>query len=344
MLVLGIETTCDETAVAVVRDGMEILSNVIRSQEIHTKYGGVFPEAAGRSHVEALPVVIRESLKVAGVSLQDIDLISVAAGPGLIGSLLIGVNAAKALALSLEKPFIGVNHVEAHLYAAMMREELPIFPSLGVVISGGHTFLVLIESIGSYKKIGSTVDDAVGEAFDKVAKLLDLPYPGGPEIEKLALQGNPAAIPFKAGRVKESPYDFSFSGLKTNVFYSVYGQNGVKTGPCPLTDPEKADVAASFQETALKDVVRKASSAQKAFNLKAVYIGGGVSHNRRLGTLFTEEVKDVPVFFPGEGLSLDNGAMIAGLGFHVYTNKGKGDSLDLEPETRAGNRDFIKIK
>lgn len=333
MFILGIETTCDETAVAVVRNGKDILSNVIYSQiEIHRKYGGVFPEVASRSHVDILPVVIKEALSVAGLTLQQIDVVSVAKGPGLIGPLLIGVNGAKALALGLQKPFIGVNHVEAHLYAAMMGQENLLFPALGVVVSGGHTFLVLIEDIGSYKKIGSTVDDAIGEAFDKVAKLLDLPYPGGPEIEQLALKGDLSAISFKSGKVKDRPYDFSFSGLKTNVFYAIYGQNGVKNGPCPLNDEQKANIAASFQETALKDVVKKALAAAKAFGCKAIYIGGGVSHNKKFRSLFAEE--NIPVFWPPNGLSLDNGAMIAGLAFHLYNRQGKGDSLALEPQTR----------
>ncbi len=340
MFTLGIESTCDETAAAVVVDGRKILSNVIHSQiPLHRKFGGVFPEVASRSHVEALPIVIREAVKEAGVSLQDIDLISVAKGPGLIGPLLIGVNGAKALALGLNKPFVGINHVEAHLYAAMMGEESPIFPSLGVVVSGGHTFLVVIEDIGTYRKIGGTVDDAIGEAFDKVGKLLGLPYPGGPEIEKLALLGDKTAMHFKAGVVKEKPYDFSFSGLKTNVFYSIHGQNSPKGLACPLEDEEKAHIAASFQETALNDVVDKALKATRDFHLKAIYIGGGVSHNKRLRELLLKKAGGIPVFFPGPGLSLDNGAMIAGLGFHVYKKQGKGDPLTLEPLTRI-NMDY----
>ena len=332
MIVLGIETTCDETAAAVVVDGKTILSNVIHSQiPLHRQFGGVFPEVASRSHVDALPAVLKEAVEVAGLSFKDIDLVSVAKGPGLIGPLLIGVNGAKALAAGLEKPFIGVNHVEAHLYAAMMGKEKLIFPSLGVVVSGGHTFLVLIEDIGTYRLIGTTVDDAVGEAFDKVGKLLDLPYPGGPEIEKLAKGGNPKAYPFKAGRVKEKPYAFSFSGLKTNVFYSIHGQNSPKGAKCPLSEEEKADVAASFQEAALNDVVNKALKAAKAFNLQAIYVGGGVSNSRRLRELFRG---DIPVFLPDDGLSLDNGAMIAGLGYHIYQKQGKGDPLTLEPKTR----------
>jgi N6-L-threonylcarbamoyladenine synthase len=334
MIVLGIETTCDETAVSIVRSGKEILSNVIASQaEGHCKFGGVFPEMASRAHVEALPLVLRQALLEANVSKDQIDLISVAKGPGLIGPLLIGLNAAKAFSLGLEKPFVGVNHVEAHLYAAMMQGEDPVFPSLGVVLSGGHTFLVLIHGLGSYQKIGGTVDDAVGEAFDKVARLLDLSYPGGPEIEEIALQGS-ARLSFSSGRVKERPYDFSFSGLKTNVFYSIYGQNGRKKTFCPLSDQEKADVAYAFQETAFQDIVNKASRAVQEFGCRAIYIGGGVSCNQRLRTLFQEKDPSLPVFWPPAGLCGDNGAMIAGLGFHVYQRQGKGDSLDLEPMTR----------
>jgi N6-L-threonylcarbamoyladenine synthase len=249
-----------------------------------------------------------------------------------MGPLLIGLNSAKALALGLKKPFIGVNHVEAHLYAAMMGQEEPIFPSIGVVVSGGHTFLVLIEGVGAYKKIGSTVDDAIGEAFDKVAKMLDLPYPGGPQIERLASEGDPTYYPFSAGRVKGKPYDFSFSGLKTNVFYSIYGQNGVKNILCPLSSVEKAHLAASFQEVALQDIVKKALLAKESFGCKAIYVGGGVSQSRRLRALFSS----YPVFFPPKGLSLDNGAMIAGLGYHLYQKQGKGDSLLLEPHVTRG--------
>ncbi len=335
MIVLGIETTCDETAASVVKDGKEILSNVISSQAaIHQKFGGVFPEVASRNHVEALPSVIRQALLEAEVSLDQIDLISVAKGPGLIGPLLIGVNAAKALAFSIEKPFVGVNHVEAHLYAAMMHQETPIFPSLGVVLSGGHTFLVLIRGLGTYEKIGTTIDDAIGEAFDKVANLLDLPYPGGPEIEKLALQNTLNSLSFKAGKVKEKPYHFSFSGLKTNVFYSIYGQNGTKNAPCPLSLEQKAEVAHAFQETALNDIVKKSLEAALAFGCKAIYIGGGVSNNKRIRSIFAEKAPSLPVFWPPFGLSLDNAAMIAGLGFHVYQEKGVGDCFSLEPQTR----------
>lgn len=336
MLVLGIESTCDETAASVVRDGQQILSNVIASQiALHRPYGGVYPELASRSHINSLTPVLELALSQAKVSKQDIDLISVAKGPGLIGSLLIGLNAAKALSLAWEKPFVGVNHVEAHLYAAMMGQTPPRFPALGVVLSGGHTFLVLIEALGTYKLIGTTVDDAIGEAFDKVAIMLGLPYPGGPAIEQLALKGDPSKHKFKAGSVKERPLDFSFSGLKTNVFYMIHGQNGKDTSQNLLSGQDKADIAASFQYTAFSDVIKKSVIAAKQWRCKAIYLGGGVSNNKALRALFSSEAAGLPLYWPSFGLSLDNAAMIAGLGFHVFERNGRqGDSLSLEPETR----------
>ncbi len=323
MLVLGIETTCDETACSVVRDGEEILSNVIASQS-HEAYGGVYPEMAARQHVDLIIPVVKQAME----GIDKVDLIAVAKGPGLIGPLLIGLNAAKALSLGWEIPYVGVNHVEAHLYGAMMGAP-KLFPALGVVVSGGHTFLVKIRDVGSYEMIGTTVDDAVGEAFDKVATLLGLPYPGGPHIEQLARQGDPSRFSFRAGRVKGRPFDFSFSGLKTNVLYQVKGQNGTRHSDMLISEEEKADVAASFQETALCDVVDKANKAASEWNLRAIYVGGGVSQNQRLRELLKG---DLPVFFPEKGLCLDNAAMIAGLGYHVY--QGQGAPFDLEPQTR----------
>lgn len=334
MLVLGIETTCDETACSVVRDGREILSNVIASQaDLHAQYGGVFPEVACRRHIDVLIPTIREALLQAGVSQEKIDLIAVAKGPGLIGALLIGLNAAKALSLAWERPFVGVNHVEAHLYAAMMPQDKLFFPSLGVVISGGHTFLVRILEIGSYELLGSTVDDAIGEAFDKVATLLHLPYPGGPAIEALAKQGDPTRYPFKAGKVKGHPFDFSFSGLKTNVLYTVKGANTGKHSPSLLPEEERPHIAASFQEAALLDIVDKTLKASKEFSCQHIFLGGGVSQNQHLRTLFAKR-SSLPLYWPPPGLSLDNAAMIAGLGYHVFQKSGRGDSFDLEPLPR----------
>ncbi len=321
MLVLGIESTCDETACAVVRDGKEVLSNVIASQaDLHAVYGGVVPELACRRHIEVLRPTIEEACKQAGVTLEEIDLIAAARGPGLIGAIMIGLSAAKSLALGLNKPFVGVNHIEAHLYAPFMDHDIPL-PALGVVASGGHTSLMLIESLGNYQLIGETIDDAVGESFDKVAKMLGLPYPGGPHIEKLAQEGNAKRFAFKAGRVKEKPYHFSYSGLKTAVLYKWK----------ELEEKDKADIAASFQEAALGDIVKKAKLAAKELGCKAIVAGGGVTHSLRLRAML--ESAEVPVFWPGEGLSLDNAAMIAGLGYQQYKMQGE-DPFSIRAETR----------
>lgn len=330
MKVLAIETTCDETAAAVVENGREILSNVIASQsEFHEQFGGVFPEMAARAHVDTLIPVVKQALEKAQISKQQIDLIAVSNRPGLIGPLLIGLNGAKALSLALDKPFIGINHVEAHLYAAMMSQEELLLPAIGVVISGGHTFLTKILDVGTYEMIGTTVDDAVGEAFDKVATLLELPYPGGPPIEQLAKQGDPTKYPFKPGVVKGKPYDFSFSGLKTNVLYTIKGQNGRKDSAAVIPEEEKAHIAAGFQEAALFDIASKAQKAKEEFGCKAIYLGGGVSQNKRLREILKEEV----VFWPDAELTVDNAAMIGGLAYHKFS--GIGDPLSLEPITRS---------
>ena len=312
MKVLGIETSCDETAVAVVEDGRKILVNLIASQaEVHEVYGGVFPEIASRHHIDRLIPLVEKAIEIAG----EIDLIAVANGPGLMGALLMGVTAAKALAFGWNKPLVGVNHVEAHLYAAMMEVE-PLFPALGVVISGGHTFLAKMEGITSYEILGTTVDDAVGEAFDKVAALLGYPYPGGPHIEKAAQSGDGHKYPFRGGVVKGRPLDFSFSGLKTNVLYSVKGANSKKDSPTLIDDAEKKHIAASFQRAAIDDIVKKSLKAAETFPCQAIYLGGGVTMNKALREAF-EKVSPFPLFWPPKGLGLDNAAMIAGLGFHL---------------------------
>jgi len=334
MLVLGIESTCDETAVAIVKDGREIISNVISSQiDLHREFGGVVPELACRRHVDIMIPVLKETLEKANLELKDIDLIAVARGPGLIGAILIGLNTAKALSFALNKPFIGINHIEAHLYAAIMSHEKPIlFPAIGSVLSGGHTVIVLINELGSYQLIGQTVDDAVGEAFDKVAKILNLPYPGGPEIEALALKGNPKKYPFKSGVVKANPYNFSFSGLKTAVLYAVRGQNASVTDtPLPLELCQ--DVAASFQRAAFSGIVSKTLQAAKEYGCQEIIFGGGVTNNQLLRKLFNEASQDVSYVWPAVGLSLDNAAMIAGLGYQKFIAGNKGDSLDLEALT-----------
>ncbi len=335
MNVLGIETSCDETSASVVKDGKEILSLVIRSQmDAHAAFGGVFPELACRQHLEALLPIVDQSLKEANLKPADLDLIAVTKAPGLIGALMLGVNAAKALAYGWNKPFIGVNHIEAHLYAAMMSNDTFELPGLGLVISGGHTALIQIDAIGQYQTVGGTIDDAIGEAFDKVARLLGLGYPGGPAIEELAKQGNPEAFSFKAGRVSEKPYAFSLSGLKTQVLYAVKGQGNKKESPTLLSDQGIADVAASFQKVACQDVVNKTLKAAAQLDLKHIYVGGGVSNNRFLRELFTKEREKSPknpieVHWPAPLLSLDNAAMIAGLGFHRYLLQGHSDEFNL---------------
>lgn len=329
MLVLGIESTCDETACSIVRNGNEILSNVVASQiDLHAQYGGVVPELACRRHVDLLLPVLEEALKQANVQISDIDLIAVSQGPGLVGALLIGLNAAKALSLALNKPFIGVNHIQAHLYAALMSHPETIsFPCLGVVLSGGHTSLLHMQGLSHYSPISSTVDDAIGEAFDKVATILQLPYPGGPQIEELAKSGNAARYPFRAGNVKGKPLHFSFSGIKTAVLYTVRES--------ALSTSDKCDVAASFQRAAFDDIVYKAVAAAKQYECRTLLFGGGVTNNRYLRHLFAETASEYQCVWPAIGLSLDNAAMIAGMGYHLFQQRGIGDPLTLEAYTRV---------
>lgn len=330
MLILGIESSCDETACAVVKDGREILSNVIVSQtDLHERYGGVIPELACRRHIDVFPDILQKALNKAKITLQDIDLIAVAKGPGLIGALLIGLNFAKGLALSCNIPFIGVNHVEAHLYAPIFDRDWPK-PALGVVLSGGHTALLLVKDFGEVTMIGQTQDDAIGETFDKVASLLDLPYPGGPKVEELAKNGTSSAFALKVGKIKESPFDFSFSGLKTGVLYLVKGQNGTKKSAPVISDEQRKDVAASFQHAAFTDIVNKSLLAAKTYSCQSVLVGGGVSQNRYLRSLFEKQDLTVPIFWPRLDLCTDNAAMIAILGFHEFQKRGVSDSFELE--------------
>lgn len=327
--ILGIETTCDETACAVVREGRDVLSSIVASQvDVHSAYGGVFPEIASRQHCELVFPVIENALKEAGIPLSHIDGIAVAKGPGLIGSLLIGMNAAKALAYSWSKPLIGINHVEAHMYAAMMAEEAPQLPALGLVLSGGHTFIAAIDTIGSYRILATTVDDAVGEAFDKVAKLLDLPYPGGPQIEKIAQGYDPSKYSFKAGFVKENPINFSLSGIKTAV------ANAVQKIPEEARILERPFIAASFQETVFEDIAKKLALLADQTGLRTIYCGGGVCCNQRLHAILERKLPQAVFYWAPKALCLDNAVMIAGLGCYKLREKPYGDSFLLEPQTR----------
>lgn len=336
MIVLGIETTCDETSFSIVKNGREILSNAVTSQiDLHAQYGGVVPELSCRRHIDVFIPVLEQCLSEANLTLDKIDLIAVAYGPGLIGALLIGVSIAKTLALGLNRPFVGVNHVEAHLYAALMAQEnFPEFPCLGVVLSGGHTAIVLMNAIGNYTLIGETVDDAIGEAFDKVGKQIGLDYPGGPQIEALAAKGDPHRFPFKPGNVKEKPLHFSFSGLKTAVLYTIQGQNSKNVQPMLLNERNKQDIAASFQYAALTDVVDKTIKAAQNYGCHTIVFGGGVTNNRQLRDLVSKRAPALTALWPPLGLSLDNAAMIAGLGYHGFIKQGQGDSMDLKPATR----------
>jgi N6-L-threonylcarbamoyladenine synthase len=331
MIVLGIESTCDETSVAIVKDGHEILAHKIASQELHQLYGGVVPELACRRHIDVMDQMVEQVLNEASLALKDIDLLAVPYGPGLIGALLIGLNYVKGLSMASGIPFVGVNHVEAHLYAALMNRT-PLFPALGLVLSGGHSHLVWMKKVGHYELLGKTIDDALGEAFDKAAALLDLPYPGGPHIEKLAKLGDPLKYPFKCGTIKNSPFDFSFSGLKTAVLYTAKGQNANKHAPSILSEQEKCDVAASFQHAAFCAVRKRIENVLKEITPSSIVLGGGVVCNQALRE-FLEKSFSLPFFFPPKVLTQDNAAMIAGLGYHQYQNGGPSD-VSLAAHTR----------
>lgn len=335
MIILGIESTCDETGCAVVRDGKEILSNVVASQtDVHEQYGGVFPELAARRHADVILPIIDQALTEARITLEEIDLIAVANGPGLMGALLVGLNTAKALSLSLKKPLIGINHVEAHLYASLMSHiKDPTMPCLGVVLSGGHTHLVHMKALGHYELLGQTADDAIGEAFDKVARMLDLPFPGGPQIEKLALKGDPLSHTFKVGQIKKRPLDFSFSGIKTGVLYTVKGQNSTIKEKSTLNDSQREDIAASFQHTVFTDIIKKTLKAALSKNCETIVFGGGVTNNQHLRHMFSQTAPNHNLLWPSVGLSLDNAAMIAGLAYHQFQASGP-DTLHLEALTR----------
>jgi len=338
--ILGIESTCDETAASIVVNGYEVKSNVIATQfDLHAKYRGVVPEIASRAHIENILPVVREALEQGQISdlKSQIDAVAVAHRPGLIGSLLIGVTAGKTLAWSLNKPLIGVDHVHAHLYSVVLETNLiPPMPAVGLVVSGGHTALYHVRSFDDIELIGTTIDDAVGEAYDKVAAILELPFPGGPTIDRMAQQGNPQAIAFPRSLLERDSLDFSFSGLKTAVLYHVRGHKGRERQASALNDSERADVAASFQAACVDVIQTKLRRAVSQINARSVIVGGGVSANSGLRDALKNF--DVPVFFPPLKYCTDNAAMTAGLA-HRYFAAGRFSSLSLDAITYSQFRE-----
>lgn len=330
MLLLGIESSCDETAGAVVRDGRWVLSNVVASQEkLHRKFGGVVPEIASRAHIERFVPVISEALRRASVGLEEVDGIAVTTTPGLIGALLTGLTGAKALALVAEKPLVSVNHIYAHCYAIHLdNPEPPSYPYVALVASGGHTAIFLCRDEVEIELLGSTTDDAGGEAFDKVAKILGLGYPGGPAIERSARSGNPSAINFPRSLMDSDDFDFSFSGLKTAVLYHCYGQDASSKRKVP--EEEIPDISASFQEAVVEVLVEKTLRAGREMSVRGIVVGGGVACNRRLRELFLERAGDeFQVHFPPKKYCTDNACMIAGLGYHLL-KRGIVAGLDVD--------------
>jgi len=313
MLFLGIETSCDETAVAVFDDALRIHANVIASQtDIHRRFGGVVPEVAARAHLQRLLPVLDDALNQAKVSLAQIDCVAVHSTPGLVGALLVGVSAAKMLALALDVPLVSVNHIEAHIYACRVAAQRDIFPCIGLVVSGGHTSLFHCPAPVRFELLGATTDDAAGEAFDKVAHILGLGFPGGPAIEREAAQGNPRAYAFPRSFMQHDRLDFSFSGLKTAVLYAVHGQ-GVSTGPPPPPGQRRADLAASFQQAVIDVLVAKAQRALRKTGLTRLAVGGGVAANRALRAALADmaQRENAELFIPPLALCTDNAAMAA---------------------------------
>jgi N6-L-threonylcarbamoyladenine synthase len=332
MFILGIETSCDETSAAVVKDGREIVSNIILSQEVlHRQFGGVVPEIACRAHLESIISVVDNALIDAKIQLAEIDAIAVVNTPGLIGALLIGMTAAKTLCMVLDIPLITVNHLHAHIYANNLESEDIPYPVVSLVVSGGHTALFLSESETKHLLLGGTIDDAAGEAFDKVSKILGLGYPGGPIIDKLARQGNRNAVAFPRSYLERGSLDFSFSGLKTAVLYYYRGQDSKMSKSETPSDQKVADIAASFQEAVVDVLVDKTILASKVYNTRGILIGGGVAANSSLRQRMKDRSEEIniPIYFPSPKLCTDNAAMVAGLAYKKYL---EGDIAQLDIE------------
>ena len=332
MRVLGIETSCDETSAAVVEDGRKILSNIVFTQiPFHQEFYGVVPELASRKHMEILHPVINQALREAGLSLCDIDAIGVTQEPGLMGSLLVGLTVAKTMAFALSKPLIPVNHIMAHVYAANLGEKPLVFPFIGLIVSGGHTLLTVFEDWLHYRIIGSTIDDAVGEAYDKVAKVMGLGYPGGPLIDKMAQEGDPNAVdlPLVMLNYQNDRYNFSYSGLKTAVVYHL------ERNP----DYIARDLAASFQKKAIDILLKKTLLLSNELNISRVVIAGGVAANSYLRKIFIES--PLELYLPSLKLCTDNAAMVAGLAYHLH-HKDSGNHFGTDARDKVITREFKK--
>ena len=336
IVILGIESSCDETAASVVRNGREVLSNVISSQiALHTLYGGVVPEIASRKHIEKINVVIEEALAEAHMTLDDIDAIGVTYGPGLVGALLVGVSEAKAIAYAKNLPLIGVHHIEGHISANYIENKDLEPPFACLVVSGGHTHLVIVKDYGKYEIVGRTRYDAAGEAFDKVARAIGLGYPGGPKIDKVSKEGNPNAIAFPRAKVADSAYDFSFSGLKSAVLNYL---NGCKMKNIPIV---QADVAASFQKAVVDVLVEHAMHAVEEYGFKKFAIAGGVASNSALRSAMEEACKKrgVAFYHPSPILCTDNAAMIGAAAYYEYlAGTRSGWDLNAVPNLKLGER------
>ena len=333
MKVLGIETSCDETSAAVIEDGKKILSNIVSSQnDLHAKYGGVIPEFASRRHLDNIVPVVKEALDRPGVTLKDIDAIAVTQGPGLVGALLVGIEFAKAVAFSLDIPVIGINHLEGHLYAVVLEtQKFDFLPALCIIVSGGHTELVLWKDFNEYELIGRTKDDAAGEAFDKVARLIGLNYPGGPEIEKLANKGNEFSYKFPVAKMKDKSSDFSFSGLKTSV------ANFLKNSEKNNNKVNKEDLAAGFQKSVIDALIDRTITASLIKNIDNIILTGGVASNKTLRERLAKKANEnrKNVYFPSGFLCTDNAAMIACAGYYrIKKRQNSSLCINVEPNMR----------
>ena len=336
MITLGIETSCDETSIAIIKNGI-VSANLVSSQDFHKKYGGVVPELSSRAHIQIIAPLLKDALRKSEVSLENIDLIGATAGPGLIGALLVGLTFAKGLALSLEKDFIAVNHIEGHIFSGFLMKQNPEFPYLCLVVSGGHTLLIYVKSFSELCKLGSTVDDAAGEAFDKVAKLLGLGYPGGPKIQETSKYGDDNRIKFPVTDLKNS-FNFSFSGLKTSVLRYIQSQGGIEK----LDTQHICDISASFQKALVNSLTLKLEEALKKFNVNSISIVGGVAANDLLKEISFKiaDKYQKKLIIPSLEFCGDNAAMIAFRAETLY-KIGRRDKLNIKPYPSIDNNSFL---